>query len=120
MRSTTAVSGEEDCQKRLQQAGMSKHARISKMQLEDDDGNRHQEGSAMKGEQKQQKDTEQIIAAIQSLQKDMACLKEKVERQPQTQCRRQDFLLRGGRKISGSGATPSTLAINATNAPFIG
>ena len=35
---STAVSGEEDRQKRLNQAGMSKHARISKMQIEDDDG----------------------------------------------------------------------------------
>ena len=87
---SSAVSGEEDRQKRLQQAGMSKHARISKMQLEDDDGNRHRVGSAVKEEQKQQKDTEQIISAIQSLQKDMACLKERVERQPQTEGQKEE------------------------------
>ena len=87
---SSAVSGEEDRQKRLQQAGMSKHARISKMQLEDDDGNRHRVGSAIKEEQKQQKDTEQIISAIQSLQKDMACLKERVERQPQTEGQKEE------------------------------
>ena len=87
---SSAVSGEEDRQKRLQQAGMSKHARISKMPLEDDDGNRHRVGSAIKEEQKQQKDTEQITSAIQSLQKDMACLKERVERQPQTEGQKEE------------------------------
>ncbi len=47
-----AVSGEEDRQKRLHQAGLTKHARISKMQQEEDEGSRHGEGSAIKGEKK--------------------------------------------------------------------
>eukprot|EP00794_Sanderia_malayensis_P004194 gene4194-4753_t len=77
-----AVSGEEDRQKRLHQAGMARQARISKLELEETEENRPAGGSTMKVVNKQHKDTDQIIAAIQSLQKDMADLKEKVARQP--------------------------------------
>lgn len=80
-----AVSGEEGRQKRLYQTDMTKHVRISKLQLADDKGNRQQEGLGAKEEKKQQYDTEQIIPAILSLQKDMASRKDRVERQPKVE-----------------------------------
>ena len=74
-----AVASEEDRQKRLQHAGLTKQARVTKLQMEDDERSWNGERLSAKLEQKQKVDNEQIIAAIESLKRDMATLQEKWE-----------------------------------------
>ena len=80
-----AAAGEEDRQKRLQHAGLTKQVRVTKLQMEDDKRSWNGERLSARLEQKQKVDNEQIIAAIESLKRGMVTLQEKVGRQPHTE-----------------------------------
>ena len=77
-----SVAGEEDRQKRLQHAGLTKQARVTKLEMEDDERSRNGERLSAKLEQKQKGDNEQIVlAGNESLIRDMVTLSQNVGRQ---------------------------------------